>query len=441
MKERRENNMELREFIDYLDKRGQLKKIKKNVSSDCEIANILYKLDGKPVLFEKVDNQDINVVSGLCSSPKLIAESLNIAEDKIVQKMIDAIDKPKEPKIIEKALCQEVEISDVDLFKFPFLFHKKEDGGRYLTCGVCIIKDKDNGVNMCIHRLMVVGKNKLVGRIIEERGTDLALKKNKNLEIAVCIGNSVSVLLAAATSIAKDKSELGMANALEYTPLVKCKTIDLEVPADCEIVLEGEFTGEYVDEGPFLDLTETYDIVRRQPVIKIKHITTRKNPVYQALLPGKSEHKLLMGMPREPTIFKEVNKVCKCLDVCITPGGCSWLHAVVKIEKKNKDDAVKAIDACFIGHKSLKHCIIVDEDINIRNPASVESAIATRFQADKDLYIFKNQKGSSLDLSSDLSSGKARTTKAGIDATIPAGVDKSKFKKEGYPDVDLKKYL
>ena len=274
-----------------------------------------------------------------------------------------------------------------------------------------------------------------------KRHADIALKKNKNLEIAICIGNSISVLLAAATSLKKDENELGMANALENTPLVKCKTIDLEVPADCEIVLEGEFTGEYVDEGPFLDLTETYDIVRSQPVIKIKHITTRKNPVYQALLPGKSEHKLLMGMPREPTIFKEVNKVCKCLDVCITPGGCSWLHAVVKIEKGKPDDPVKAINACFEGHKSLKQCIIVDEDIDIRNPDSVESAIATRVQMDKDLYIFKDQKGSSLDLSSDLSSGKARTTKVGIDATIPVGVDKSKFKKEGYPDVDLKKYL
>ena len=433
--------MELREFIDYLDKRGQLRKIKKNVSSDCEIANILYKLDGEPVLFEKVDNQKINVVGGLYSCPKLVSEALGTTEDKIVQRMVDTLDKLKEPKIIEKAPCQEVEISDVDLSKFPFLMHKKEDGGRYITCGVCIIKDKDNGANMCIHRLMVVGKDKLVDRNIEQRGTDIALKKNKNLEIAICIGNSISVLLAAATSLKKDENELGMANALENTPLVKCKTIDLEVPADCEIVLEGEFTGEYVDEGPFLDLTETYDIVRRQPVIKIKHITTRKNPVYQALLPGKGEHKLLMGMPREPTIFKEVNKVCKCLDVCITPGGCSWLHAVVKIEKGKPDDSVKAINACFEGHKSLKQCIIVDGDIDIRNPDSVESAIATRVQMDKDLYIFKDQKGSSLDLSSDLSSGKARTTKVGIDATIPAGVDKSKFKKEGYPDVELKKYI
>ncbi|MCK5476427.1 MAG: UbiD family decarboxylase, partial [Candidatus Aenigmarchaeota archaeon] len=321
-----------------------------------------------------------------------------------------------------------------------FLMHKKEDGGKYITCGVCIIKDQDNGVNMCIHRLMIIGKDKLVGRIIEERGTDIALKKNRKLEIAICIGNSMPVLLAAATSLEKDKNELSMANAFENTHLVKCKTVDLEVPANCEIVLEGEFTDELVDEGPFLDLTETYDIVRKQRAIKIKKITTRKNPIYQALLPGKLEHKMLMGMPKEPTIFKEVNKVCKCLDVCITLGGYSWLHAVVKIHKKNPDDGVKAIDAAFVGHKSLKQCIVVDKDIDIRDPYVVEGAIATRTQMDKDLYLFKNQSGSSLDPSGDLSSGKARTTKVGIDATIPAGKCINKFKKEGYPDVDLKKY-
>ena len=429
--------MQLREFIKHLDKTGQLVKIKKNVSSNCEIANILNKIDNKPVLFEKVDDKDINVIGGICSSRGLIAQSLNITENKIVKKMMDAIDNPKEPKIIEKAPCQEGRINNTDLSEFPFLFHKKKDGGRYITCGVCIIKDEDNKVNMCIHRLMIIGKDKLVGRIIEERGTDIALKKNRKLDIAICIGNSVSLLLAAATSIAKDKNELAMANALENTPLVKCKTIDINVPANSEIVLEGIFTGEYADEGPFLDLTETYDIVRKQPIIKIKHITTRKKPIYQALLPGKTEHKLLMGMPQEPTIFKEVNKVCKCLDVYITPGGCSWLHAVVKIDKKNSNDGAKAIDACFVGHKSLKHCIIVDEDIDIRNPVSVESAIATRFQADKDLYVFKDRKGSSLDPSSDLSGKKAKTTKVGFDATIPTGVDKAKFKKEGYGNVDF----
>jgi UbiD family decarboxylase len=149
-----------------------------------------------------------------------------------------------------------------------------------------------------------------------------------------------------------------------------------------------------------------------------------------------------MGMPKEPTIFSEVSKVCACRDVYITPGGCSWLHAVVQISKKNADDGKKAVLAAFEGHKSLKHCVIVDEDIDIYNPHEVEWAIATRFQADKNAYVFPNQPGSSLDPSGDLSEGKKATTcKMGLDATIPFGKTDKGFTKEKYRKVDLSKFL
>ena len=233
-----------------------------------------------------------------------------------------------------------------------------------------------------------------------------------------------------------------MANALEKTELVKCKTVDLEVPKDCEIVLEGRITKEKTTEGPFLDLTGTIDKIRQQPIIEIKCITHRENPIYQTILAGRNEHKFLMGMPKEPTIFNEVNKVCQCKDVYITPGGCSWLHAVVQINKQNPDDGKKAIAAAFEGHKSLKHCIIVDDDINIYDPHDVEWAIATRFQADKNTVILSNQPGSSLDPSGDLSEGKKATTaKAGLDATIPTATTGKGFNKEQYRKVDLKKFL
>ena len=215
---------------------------------------------------------------------------------------------------------------------------------------------------------------------------------------------------------------------LEKTDLVKCKTVDLEVPADCEFVLEGRITKEKATEGPFLDLTGVVDRVRQQPVVEIKCITHRKNPIYQTILAGKNEHKFLMGMPKEPTIYNEVNKVCQCKDVYITPGGCSWLHAVVQIKKQNADDGKKAIAAAFEGHKSLKHCVVVDEDINIYDPHDVEWAIATRFQADKNTVILSNQPGSSLDPSGDLTEGKKATTaKAGLDATVPIGNDRQRL--------------
>src|SRR5690606_28136553 len=164
-----------------------------------------------------------------------------------------------------------------------------------------------------------------------------------------------------------------------------CLTNDLEVPADAEIVLEGRITHNYDKEGPFMDLTETMDIVRDQPVIEIDLITHRRNPIYHALLPGGLEHKLLMGMPKEPTIFAEVNKVARCTGAVMTPGGASWLHAIVQIDKQAEDDGPRAIEAAFRGHGSLKHVCVVDTDVDIYDPAQVEWAVATRFQADRDL--------------------------------------------------------
>jgi UbiD family decarboxylase len=149
-----------------------------------------------------------------------------------------------------------------------------------------------------------------------------------------------------------------------------------------------------------------------------------------------------MGMPREPTIYAEVNKVTRCTGVAITPGGASWLHAVVQIDKQKPDDGRKAIEAAFRGHSSLKHVWVVDIDIDILDPISVEWAVATRFQADKDLMIFDNKPGSSLDPSGIHVPGqKSRTAKMGLDCTIPWGANHEKFQKESYGDVDLGAYL
>ena len=143
----------------------------------------------------------------------------------------------------------------------------------------------------------------------------------------------------------------------------------------------------------------------------------KDGPIYHSLLPASPEHLILMGMPRESTILQEVGKVVDVSDVCLTEGGSGWLHCAVAINKKFNDDAKKAINAAFIGHKSLKYVVIVDNDINIHNPGEVEWAIATRFQADKGLVVVKNVKGSSLDPSSH----GGLTAKMGLDATKPIG--------------------
>jgi UbiD family decarboxylase len=439
-----ECNLGFRTFINQLDNNGELTRITKPVTTEFEIASIIEALGEKPVYFESVKESSFPVVGGLVSSKDLIARSIGTTKDKLLPILSAAIEKPLSPKIADEAECQEVVNFSVDLSKLPIMRYTEKDGGKYIPSAVSIVKDPQTGnKNMCFHRLMLLDKNHFATRIVEDRGTDTALKRaGGELDIAICIGNSTAVLLAAATSLPKGVDELGMANALEKTELAKCKTTDLEVPKDCEFVLEGRITKEKTSEGPFLDLTGTIDKVRLQPIIEIKCITHRKNPIYQTILAGRNEHKFLMGMPKEPTIFNEVNKVCQCKDVYITPGGCSWLHAVVQIKKQSPDDGKKAIAAAFEGHKSLKHCVIVDEDINIYDPHDVEWAIATRFQADKNTIILSNQPGSSLDPSGDLSEGKkATTSKAGIDATIPPAATGKGFKKEQYKKIDLQKYL
>ncbi len=435
--------MGLRSFIEVLDKSGELTRIKKPVSTEYELAGIIDALGEKPVYFEKVKESEYPVVAGLLSSKELIVRSLGISKDQLLPKLSSAIEHPVPPQLVEKGECQQVVENNVDLTKLPIMRYTEKDGGKYIASAVTIIKDPQLGRNMCFHRLMLKDRNHFVARIVEHRGTDTALAKaGGELDIAICIGNSAAVLVAAATTLPMGVDELGMANALEKTELVKCKTVDLEVPAASEFVLEGRITKEKATEGPFLDLTGVVDRVRQQPVLEIKCVTHRRSPIYQTILAGKNEHKFLMGMPKEPTIFNEVNKVCQCRDVYITPGGCSWLHAVVQIKKQNTDDGKKAIAAAFEGHKSLKHVVVVDEDINIYDPHEVEWAIATRFQADKNTVILSNQPGSSLDPSGDLSEGKKATTaKAGLDATIPLVTTGKGFGKQEYVKVDLNKYL
>jgi len=288
---------------------------------------------------------------------------------------------------------------------------------------------------------MQFSKDKFATRIVRGRNFHTFLEKNGELEVAFCIGNTPNVLIAGATSVEIGFDELKIANALEPLNLVKAHSVDLLIPAEAEFILEGKvILKEKHAEGPFVDLTETYDIIREEPVFEVKKITHRKDAIWQALLPGALEHKILMGMPREPTIFNKVNETgVKCLDVNISPGGSSWLHAIVQIDKKFDDDGRKAIEGTFAGHTSCKHAFIVDKDINIYNPLAIEWAMATRFQGDIRMIIKDKEPGSSLDPSAE--PGTKLTTKVGFDLTKPLVVKGKSFEIADFPKVNLDKYF
>ncbi|HIH23099.1 TPA: UbiD family decarboxylase, partial [Candidatus Micrarchaeota archaeon] len=381
---------------------------------------------------------------------ELVCEYLGCGKNELIPKLINAINHPSKPELIETqdagyeiAPVLEVTEPEVDLSKFPIPFHAEKDGGPYFSSAVVIAQDKELGRNCSFHRMMVIGKDKVVMRILPRHLSEFIKRAGDadggGLDVAFDVGAPINVLLAAATSVEIGTDELGIANTLMPFRTVRLSN-GIEVPADAEFAFEGRVNAnELVDEGPFVDLTETYDIVRKQPTMKITKVYHRREPIWHVLLPGGLEHKILMGMPREPTIFNEVNRVCECTGVNITPGGCSWLHAVVSIRKKSEDDGKKAIEAAFKGHKSLKHVVVVDDDIDIYNPNSVEWAIATRVQADKSVVIKTGERGSSLDPSADPYTYS--TTKMGIDATKPLVAHGKNFEKAKWMKVEKEKYL
>jgi len=365
---------------------------------------------------------------------------MGVSPVSLLPRILDSIEHPKEFGVAHDAPCQEIIEDEVDLSKIPILTHCELDGGPYVTAGIAVAHDREYGYNASFHRLMVIGKDRVAARILP-RHLDEFIKRG-NREVGIALGNHPAFLFASAVSCEIGKSELAIANSLKEMSFVKCTTNGSMVPADCELVLEGVVTDELVDEGPFPDIIGSYDIVRKQRVIKVNRVTHRKDPIYQAILPGGVEHRFLMGTPREATMFREVSKVCECIDVRLTAGGSSWLHAVVKIRKRRQDDADDAIEAAFRGHGSLKQVVVVDEDIDIEDPNAVEWAIATRTQFDSDLKLRPGELGSSLDPSADQMTRK--TCKVGIDATIPLASPKERFLKSRIPgenEVRLEEYL
>ncbi len=422
--------MDLRAFLDLLEERGMVRHVKRPVSPTFDLARSLARAGAGARMFDAVAGfPGWRIASGYVAQREHFALALGCEVSEINERLAEALAHPEPPEESDHAYCQEVIALETDLTKLPIPRYHPLDGGPYITAGVSVIHDPTYGRNLSFHRMMVRDETHLVARIVEGRGTHTAWRGvPEGISLAVCIGLPPHILLAAALSPAKGVDELAVAQALAPAPTVPALTQPLDIPAQAELVLEGVLTHEISREGPFPDLTGTLDGQRLQPVFRVTAITHRRNPIFHALFPSGPEHKNLMGIPREPTILAEVRKVVRCTGVYITPGGCSWLHAVVQIEKQGPDDGRLAIEAAFRGHKSLKHVVVVDQDVDLYNPAEVEWAIATRFQADRDLYLYRDQPSSSLDPSARQQAGKkARTAKMGLDATIPWGANR-----EGY---------
>lgn len=432
--------MSLRSYLHQLESQGRLVKIDEPVSKVYEASGILKKLEPAPVLFENILESEFRALGNLFSSKAAFADYFGIAVTDIIPTLMGAIENRSACPVVQEPPCQEVFSLEPDLDLLPILRHCQGDGGNYISSGIFVTRHPTHGQNVDFHRCMQFSKTELAVRVVRSRHFDAFLQDRQELDVAICIGNPPNVLAAAATSVGLGVDELEIANALEPLPVTRAKTVDVLVPAESEFVLEGTV---YLDrlhaEGPFVDLTETYDVVRQQPVFTLNAITHRKDAIWHALLPGALEHKLLMGMPREPTIFKKVNEVVKCLDVHVNPGGCSWLHAIVQIDKQAGEDGRKAIQAAFAGHTSCKHVYVVDKDIDIYDPLQVEWAMATRFQGDRDMIVQERSPGSSLDPSAEPDT--YLTTRIGFDLTKPLDSAGKSFDKAVFPQVKVDRFL
>ena len=392
--------------------------INDELSSEFEVAKVLRQYPKDTVIINNVKGFDMPVISGICNTRDKIAKSINCEVSEITEKIIDAMENPI--KVDKFTDFSEYDTFDIDLNKIPILTHYKRDGGAYITAGVVFARDPETGIqNASIHRMMVLDNKRLVIRIVPRNlyiYFQNAQKKGEDLEIAIAIGMDPAILLASTTSIPIDYNEMDVANAFKDGNLELIKCGELEVP-QADIILEGKISvSQTVAEGPFVDLTDTYDIIRDQPIINLSKMHIKKdNPAYHAIIPAGFEHKLLQGLPQEPRIFKSVkNAVPTVENVVLTEGGCCWLHSVISINKQTEGDGKNAIMAALSAHPSLKHCVVVDTDVNVFDAEDVEYAISTRVKGDRDIMIVPNVRGSSLD---PVAESDGTTTKIGVDAT------------------------
>lgn len=425
--------MSLRSFLKEMEKEKEVVHVREQVSPHFEISSIMKTFDGGPILFfDDVKGFQTKIVASTCGTRRRLCSALKVKSENLYQRLIEGWRSPTQPKIVKTGPVKEV-VEKADLSKIPILIHFEKDAGPYITSAIVSALNPDGKIeNVSIHRLMVIGKNRLAIRLVPRqlfKLWNMAKEAGKDLDVAIAFGLHPAIMLAATLPLPFGVSEYTIANTFleKGLQLIKCENVDAYVPVDAEVVLEGKISVKNeIVEGPLVDITGTYDIKRSQPIVEIVGMMHREDYIYQALLPSGLEHKLLMGLPHETMIWEAVANVVPIVKaVNLSEGGCGWLHAIISIEKQKDGDGKNALMAAFGAHPSLKHAIVVDTDIDVYDTNEVEWAIATRFQANEDLIMIPNARGSTLDPSADQETGQ--TTKLGIDATRPLTKPTEKF--------------
>ena len=443
----------LRDWIREMDEKGMLRRISREVDPVSELAAVGKRLEpGSGAYFEKVRGSDIPVITGLATSRERMAASLGLSFEELLERFGQALEAPT-PCILAPSEGHPVKErvlkgDQVDLGLLPACLHHEKDSARYLTAALCIVRDPRTGIrNVSIHRHEIRDRNHL-GALLLPRHTSQIFSwmesHDEPLEAALVIGVHPALLLASQATTPLGVDELEIAGSLLQEPLelVRCETVDLEVPAESEIVLEGRFLPHVrQEEGPFGEYPKTYGMRGPRPVLEITAMTFRSRPIYHTIIPASMEHLLLGGIPREAVMRKVIAQVSPYVKgVHLTPaGGCRY-HAVISLEQRYEGEAKNVMFAAFSSSTEVKHVVVVDPDIDIYDSQDVEWAIANRVQAARDVIIIPDAMGNRLDPSS----RNGVSDKMGIDATVPMNGNRERFQKiriAGFEAVDPEQYI
>jgi UbiD family decarboxylase len=405
--------------------------VEERVSPRLDITR--YLMAGTPILFEDVEGYPgFKIAGNICNSRETVAKILGTTKEELIHRFSERMDHPLPYRVVGSRDLLKNRVKNPDIISHIPLVMYYRAGERYYTSATIVLaQDPRSGrMNASFHRLMYLGGNRFAIRLVPRdlyRFYQEYKEMGKDTRVVIICGVHPAVALAAATSYG-DLNELELANSILEGGLECLDLGGIHVPKDCEVVMVGRILrDELAEEGPFVDLTGTFDKVRMQPVVEVEELYLREDPIWQVILPGGHEHGILMGLPQEPRMFKIIrNAVPSVKGVALSSGGCSWLHAVVSIKKRVEGEGKNAGLAALAAHPSLKRVIVVDEDIDITNPGEVEWALATRLRPAKGVIIIPGVHGSTIDPSQ---YGDGVNDKWIIDATIPLEMDRNVFRR------------
>jgi UbiD family decarboxylase len=435
---------DFRDFLDALRKAGELLEVDRHVNPELEVAKAMRKsasVSGPAIVF-KNNGTAFPLVGGVYNTRSKALIALQTTEKDVSDRVLHGMSSRIPPVVVTDAPVHENVLTGdaIDTSKLPVAKYSPDDGGRYITAGIVVSKDPETGIPDIGHyRFEVVDKQTMTFLALPNHRFGRNLAKARRLghttfPAALLIGVDPVMAYTCPIQVPDGTNDFEVVGGMRGAALelVRCKTIDVDVPARAEMVLELEvdFTQETF-EGPLGEFTGYYTPGSKKPIARIKTITHRNNAYFQALLTGvpPTENHILKQMPYEASYFATLKAQHPTLtSVAIPASGGVAFYIVIAMKQRYAGEARHAILTAIASSQRPKLVVVVDPDIDVRNPDQVEWAIAFRSQPARDVIIVGDLPGGTLDPSIDGSLPLDRRTGSamGIDATFPFGADEQK---------------